>query len=207
MDENGLESNNILSLLKDDNRQKRVTGALLMMDKAFLCVYPRKVQEAKFPDVECKKEIFTIIEQMLKSEDDLSVYSAAWCIAWAGFGEADIIPQEAIADIAERLVELWISDMSASPNLKRVISWGLASVCIPGLKMEKKSGLAEVIESNFNAPENSKDRIAAVHVAIVTNEWSIDEAKLRLKQFGVAQEYSIRESRFLKIMKVVPIYN
>lgn len=73
--------------------------------------------------------------------------------------------------------------------------------------MEKKSGLAEVIESNFNAPENSRDRIAAVHVAIVTNEWSIDEAKLRLKQFGVAQEYSIRESRFLKIMKVVPIYN
>lgn len=97
--------------------------------------------------------------------------------------------------------------MSASPNLKRVISWGLANVCIPGLKMEKKSGLAEVIESNFNAPENSRDRIAAVHVAIVTNEWSIDEAKLRLKQFGVAQEYSIRESRFLKIMKVVPIYN
>lgn len=207
MDENGLESNNILSLLKDDNRQKRVTGALLMMDKAFLRFYPRKVQEAKFTDVGCKKEIFTIIEQMLKSEDDLSVYSAAWCIAWAGFGEADIIPQEAIADIAERLVELWISDMSASPNLKRVISWGLASVCIPGLKIEKKSGLAEVIESNFNAPENSKDRIAAVHVAIVTNEWSIDEAKLRLKQFGVAQEYSIRESRFLKIMKVVPIYN
>ena len=119
MDENGLESNNILSLLKDDNRQKRVTGALLMMDKAFLCFYPRKVQEAKFTDVGCKKEIFTIIEQMLKSEDDLSVYSAAWCIAWAGFGEADIIPQEAIAGIAERLVELWISDMSASPNLKR----------------------------------------------------------------------------------------
>ena len=207
MDENGLESNNILSLLKDDNRQKRVTGALLMMDKAFLCVYPRKVQEAKFTDVECKKEIFTIIEQMLKSEDDLSVYSAAWCIAWAGFGEADIIPQEAIADIAERLVELWISDMSASPNLKRIISWGLANVCIPGLRIEKKSGLAEVIESNFNAPENNKDRIAAVHVAIVANEWSIEEAKLRLKQSVVAKKYGISESRFLKIMKVVPTYN
>ena len=86
-------------------------------------------------------------------------------------------------------------------------SWGLANVCIPGLRIEKKSGLAEVIESNFNAPENNKDRIAAVHVAIVANEWSIDEAKLRLKQSVVAQKYGISESRFLKIMKVVPTYN
>ncbi len=140
---------------------------------------------------------------MLKSEDDLSIYSAAWCIAWAGFGEADIIPQEAIVDIAERLVELRISDMSASPDLKRMISWGLASVCMPGLKIEKRSGLTEVIESNFNAPKNNEDRIAAVHVAIVANEWSINEAKFRLQQSEVTQEYGISESRFLKIMKVV----
>lgn len=155
-DENGLQSNHILSLLKDDNRQKRVSGALLMMDKAFLFAHPKKDKKAKFIDAGCKKEIFTIIEQMLKSEDDLSIYSAAWCIAWAGFGEADIIPQEAIVDIAERLVELWISDMSASPDLKRMISWGVASVCMPGLKIEKRSGLTEVIESNFNAPKNNE---------------------------------------------------
>lgn len=203
-DENALQSDNILSLLKDGNRQKRVTGALLMMYKAFLCVHPKKDKKEKFIDAECKKEKFSIIEQMLKSEDDLIVYSAAWCIAWAGFGEADIIPQEAIADIAERLVELWISDMSVSPNLKRMISWGLASVCVPGLRIEKRSGLTEVIESKFNAPGNNKDRIAAVHVAILANEWSITETKFRLQQSKVAQEYGISESRFLKIMKVVP---
>lgn len=164
-----------------------------------------KNKKEKFIVAGCKKEIFTIIEQMLKSEDDLGIYSSAWCIAWAGFGGADIIPQGIVAGIAERLVELWISDMSVSPNLKRVISWGLANVCMPGLKIEKRSGLTEVIKSNFNAPGNNKDRIAAVHVAIVTNEWSINEAKFRLKQSGVIQKYEISESRFLKTMKVVPI--
>lgn len=202
--ENALQSNNILSLLKDDNRQKRVTGALLMMYKAFLCAHPKRNNKEEIIDAGRKKEIFTFIEQMLKLEDDLGVYSAAWCIAWAGFGEADIIPKEAIADIAERLVELWMSDMSASPDLKRIISWGLASICMPGVKIEKRSGLTEVIESNFNAPENNEDRIAAVHVAIVANEWSINETKYRLQKSGAVQEYSISESRFLKMMKVVP---
>ena len=203
-DENALQSDNIWSLLKDDDRQKRVTGALLMMDKAFLCARPRKNKKTKFIDAGCKKEIFSIMEQMLKSEDDLSVYSAAWCIAWAGFGEADIIPQEAIANITERLVELWISNMSASPHLKRMISWGLASVCLPGLKIEKRSGLTEVIESNFCSPGNKEDRLAAVHVAILAKEWSINETKFRLQQSKVIQNYEISESRFLKTMKVVP---
>lgn len=203
-DENALQLDNILSLLKDGNRQKRVTGALLMMDKAFLYPVSKRKHKEKIIDVEPKKEIFTIIEQMLKSEDDLSVYAAAWCIAWAGFGEADIIPPEATADIAERLVELWMSDLSGSPNLKRVISWGLASICMPGLKIEKKSGLTEVIERNFSAPENDKDRIAAVHLAVAANEWSIKETKFRIQKAGIVQEYDISESRFLKIMKLVP---
>lgn len=175
-----------------------------MMYKAFLCAHPKRNNKEEIIDAGRKKEIFTFIEQMLKLEDDLGVYSAAWCIAWAGFGEADIIPKEAIADIAERLVELWMSDMSASPDLKRIISWGLASICMPGIKIEKRSGLTEVIESNFNAPENNEDRIAAVHVAIVANEWSINETKYRLQKSGAVQEYSISESRFLKMMKVVP---
>ena len=175
-----------------------------MMDKAFLYPVSKRKHKEKIIDVEPKKEIFTIIEQMLKSEDDLSVYAAAWCIAWAGFGEADIIPPEATADIAERLVELWMSDLSGSPNLKRVISWGLASICMPGLKIEKKSGLTEVIERNFSAPENDKDRIAAVHLAVAANEWSIKETKFRIQKAGIVQEYDISESRFLKIMKLVP---
>ncbi len=43
-DENGLQLNHILSLLKDDNRQKRVTGALLMMDKAFYLLTLRRIK-------------------------------------------------------------------------------------------------------------------------------------------------------------------
>ena len=174
-----------------------------MMQRAF---YSKgSTARKKIKDIEegSKEEIFLIINQMLKSEDDLSVFSAAWCIAWAGFEEADIIPHGAVAGIAEKLVELWMSDMFASPNLKRAISWGLANVCIPGLKMRKRPGLIKEIEGSFNAPKNSEDRIAAVCVAIVANEWSISETKIRLQQSNVAHEYLIRKSRFLKIMKVI----
>lgn len=136
-----------------------------------------KNKKEKFIVAGCKKEIFTIIEQMLKSEDDLGIYSSAWCIAWAGFGGADIIPQGIVAGIAERLVELWISDMSVSPNLKRVISWGLANVCMPGLKIEKRSGLIEVIKSNFNAPGNKivneiGEKIASIDLSVRQNRFS-----------------------------------
>lgn len=202
--ENCLQPDNILSLLKDNDRQSRVTGALLMMQRAFYSTGSTVIKKIKDIEVGSKEEIFFIINQMLKSEDDLSVFSAAWCIAWAGFGEADIIPHEAVADIAENLVKLWMSDMSASPNLKRAISWGLANVCIPGLKIRKRYGLTEIIESNFNVPESDKDKVAAVHVAIVANEWSVKEAKYRLKQKQRIQEHCIRKSYFLKMMKVVP---
>lgn len=203
--ENCLQPDNILSLLKDNDRQSRVTGALLMMQRAFYSTGSRMIKKIKDIEAGSKEEIFFIINQMLKSEDDLSVFSAAWCIAWAGFEEADIIPHEAVADIAEKLVELWTSNMFTSPNLKRAISWGLANVCIPGLKMRKRPGLIKEIESNFNTPKNSEDRIAAVCVAIVANEWSISETKSRLQQPNVAHEYLIRKSRFLKRMKAIPI--
>ena len=38
----------------------------------------------------------------------------------------------------------------------------------------------------------------------MANEWSINETKYRLQKSGAVQEYSISESRFLKMMKVVP---
>ncbi|MCI8321446.1 MAG: NACHT domain-containing protein [Dorea sp.] len=206
-DENILQSDNILSLLKDKDYQSRVTGALLMMQRAFYSTSSNASKRIKSIGTESEEEIFFIINQMLKSEDVLSVHSAAWCIGWAGFGEADIIPQETISDIAERLMELWISDMSAFPNLKRMISWGLASVCMPGLKLRKQHGLTEAIEHNFNIPQNNMDRYAAVHVAILANEWSIKETKSRLQQSEAAHEYFIGKSRFLKRMKVIPIEN
>lgn len=206
--ENSLELENILLLLKSVDYQSRVLGALLMMYHTYLGVYGMTERRAKYIKAETiklepVKEIFSIIYQMLKLEDELSIYSAAWCIAWSGYGYADIIPHEAVPDIVDRLVELWLTD--TSPNLRRTISWGLSSVCMPRLKIQKKNGLERAIENNFSNPKNDQDRKAAVHIAIITNQWSKEEARDKLKQSESNGEHQMMNSRLLNEMKVLPI--
>lgn len=127
--ENCIQMQYILSLLESEDDQNKITGALLMMYKAFLHADPGRNEKTNNTKSECIKDIFSVICQMLKSEDKLCVFSAAWCVAWAGYGEADIITNEIANELADRLVELWLSDLSTLHNLKRVISWGLSNVC------------------------------------------------------------------------------
>ncbi|NBH83012.1 NACHT domain-containing protein [bacterium C-53] len=199
-DEESLHAKNILSLMESGDHQQEVTGALLMMYGAFQVSNRRGNEGLKYSASGCMKEIFSAVSQMLKSGDDLSVFSASWCVAWAGYGEADLIPVEMAADLADCLVELWIRDLPAS--LKRVVSWGLATVCMPGLNLRKRKKLCEVIEDNLKKPQNSHDRIAAIHIAIVADEWTKEEARQRIDD-EMRQDYRIRKSRFLKKLKII----
>lgn len=200
--EDGLNLENILSLLKSENGQEKVTGALLMMQSAFRSkngmwkIGTRHLETGRIED------IFSYIYEMLNMEDDLSIYVSTWCIAWSGYGGANIIPHKEVSGIAERLVELWLSNRP--PYLKRMISWGLAMVCSPELKLQKRDDLEAVIEDNFKAPQNDQDRRAAIHVAVITNQWSKKETRDRIKQI-MSDElfYRIKDSRFLKEMKVI----
>lgn len=198
--ENSFQLDHILSLLLREDYQNKVTGALLMMQAAYSNTRFKPSEKSEM------KEIFSAINQMLKSKDELSVYSASWCVAWAGYENANMIASEIAIDIANRLVELWLADISASPSLRRMISWGLASVCMPGIEIQRKSGLTEVIEENFNHPKNDKDRIAAVHVAVITNVWSKEEVKQKLAEQNEREmRFNFRRNRFLNEMGILPL--
>ncbi len=203
-DENSIQLDNILSLLKSEDYHNKVTGALLMMYVAFKAAHPVQNKKSKNIKSECEKEIFFVINQMLKSENELNVFSASWCVAWAGYGEANIIDHEVANNIADRLIELWMSDIPASSSLKRVISWGLSNICMPGLSIQKKHGLVEVINNRFDNPGSGYDRIAAVHLAAITNEWPKEEIILRLEQNQGIFEFGVDESRLLQALEIFP---
>lgn len=70
------------------------------------------------------------------------------------------------------------------------------------------SGYGEAaIEKNFSYPQNDQDKRAAIHMAVVTKQWSRDEIKDRIKQISPEQLYKVNNSRLLKKMKLLPKSN
>ncbi|MCI9147224.1 MAG: NACHT domain-containing protein [Hungatella sp.] len=187
----------ILQLLKAGNYQDEITGALLMMQMAFSS-RSYKENESVQLDRKLLKDIFQELYGLLQRDDFLSIYSASWSIAWSGYDYRNLIPYQIVPEIAAKLIERWVSD-NFQGDLKRVISWGVASVCMPGLEMKEVPGLKRAIECNLENPETDKDINAAVHVAVLTGYWTEEEAKEHIERFisnnvGVSE---IQGSRFL----------
>ncbi len=193
---------NILQMLKSNNYENQVTAALLMMQCAFDNKYSRILLSApKNLDITIMSDIFSFIFKMLLTDDTLSIYSAAWCIAWSGYDNADIIPYEILPSVVKRLVDLWLS-ISLPYELRRVISWGLYSVCMPELHkdvFQDVLGLAEAIEDNCLNPRNEFDELTAIQLAVLTNYWTKEEARNRLSLFDKKNYQRKKEySRFLE---------
>lgn len=203
--ENIFKLYDILRLLKNKDYENQVTGALLMMQLAFNYTHNRsdtllRVEKGS-GNMAIMINIFSCIFQLLQTDDTLSIYSAAWCIAWSGYNEADIIPCEIIPSVANRLVDLWLC-ISTPYNLKRTISWGLYSICMPTLQrdiFQDIPGLTEAIEDNYLNPSNNFDRLAAIHLAVLTDHWTKEETINRLSMDGEKHpRWPDEISRFLK---------
>lgn len=166
-----IDLESIVGLLNSKSRQNRVTGALLQMDWSF----SRRASKSQLK-TKTALQIYSAIHKMLLSDDDLSLYASAWCIAWSGYSEADIIPSSLIHPIANTLASLWVS-AHAEGNIRRVISWALSSVCTPDLQLDNIAQLPSAIEMYYEAPENDFDRLAAIHVSLVTKYWNLKYAK------------------------------
>lgn len=200
--EKSLHLSYILSLLKSGSYHEQITGALLMMYSVFNGRHSGSKDKADIEE-ESMNEVFSILCQMLKSGDVLSIYTSAWCIAWSGYEEADIIPHVAVVDIANQLVQLWMAEINKDSNFKRIISWGVSNICMPGLKIVERKGLREAIEDNFSNPRNDKDRLAAVHLALITNYWSKEEVKEKLSQNKEKLAYPVKRSQLLAKMGII----
>lgn len=162
----------IVHLMKESSsRQDQITGALLMMYFAFQTNGSKANLSFKRKNELALHNIFTSILLLLRSDDILSHFSAAWCIAWSGYGEADIIPVSLVPDIADTLIELW---MNKSPfyHLNRVVSWALRNICQPSLYVRDCPSMMEAIENNLRVPKNEYDQYASIYLAILTGHMS-----------------------------------
>lgn len=196
----------ILQLLKSNNYENRVTGALFMMRFAYnrknVLLKPKTVHvdKSNVEDTATITEIFSIIFHLLQTDNTLYIYSAAWCIAWSGYNEADIIPHEISPSITKRLSDLWQRNIMPD-RLKRMISWALYSVCMPNLQngvFEDIPKLTKVIEENYLNPKNDFDAYTAIHLAVLTNSWTKEITRKRLSFSDKEYHYPQKEnSRFL----------
>lgn len=190
---NSLKFKYILDLLKKDDYNSQISGTLLMMYAVYSNLGLDKKRNIKYKNKNAAviSDIFSIVLKILKRNDPLSIFSASWCIAWSGYNNADIIPHELVSDIADRLINLWLSN-SEQYDLKRVSSWALYSICMPNLHFDAPPNLKDVIEYNYISPRTDLDREAAIHLAVLNNYWTKQELDERIN------EMDSRDSRFLK---------
>lgn len=171
----------ILNHLGSEDYQKQITGALLMMISAY---HNRMEDKPKNGDQEIIAEIYKNILKLLQKEDILAIHSAAWCVAWSGYEKRNLIPPEIAAKLCIELADLWVNrDMSY--GVRRIVSWGIVSVCMPSFPMDILqgiTGLEEMIEKRYKNPENEYDVWAAIYLGILLKLWSKEETERKIKE-------------------------
>lgn len=180
---NEYELTEILTYVCSEDYQNQITGALLLM----MTVYHRQMR-FKYKEGDADQgtvgEIYKHILRLLQTDSSLSIFSASWCLVWSGYDSVDLIPREIAAKIFIRLVELWVNrDMSH--DVKRVVSWGIVSVCMPSFQgkiLQSIGGLEEMIEKHYQHPENEYDEWAAIYLAILCQLWSKSEIQRKMKE-------------------------
>ena len=170
----------ILNNLSSEDYQKQITGALMMM----IGTYRSSVHVNGKDEEQIIEEIYKNILRLLQEESSLSIYSAVWCIAWSGYDERDLISQEIAAKMCSRLADLWVNRVM-SYEMRRVISWGIVSVCMPSFQgdiLQGIMGLEEKIEKYYKNPENKNDEWAAIYLGTLLELWSEEETRRKIKE-------------------------
>jgi predicted transcriptional regulator len=173
---------NILSLLERDGCEDKIAGTLQMMLLSYKDCYPNLNSEwstsLKCKDCAIIEKIFRIILELLKTNDELLILSVAWCIGWSGYAKLDIVPESLVPLFAHRLIELWVTT-SFPRELKRMLSWGVYSICAPYLKktdFQDIEGIELTIKEKLKSTDNKFDSPAAICIAVLMEYLSEKEA-------------------------------
>lgn len=174
-EENGEpELEKIAEIISGAGREKRIIGALLMMHWVFR--HRRDAQTNKKYNSEVFIQIFRVIQRMLSYEDIVERSAACWCIAWSGYNEANIIPQEYIPAIVKQVVNLW-TILSEPYEVRRYLSWAVCTNSQCGGDIEKDVALSKAIMEHAENPENEFDKDAVICLRLMIGEISVKDIK------------------------------
>ena len=184
-------------LCQDSSRRDKVTGALMMMEWTYLLHSLRGTRGARVHDEAFLKTTFAAVLDMLRSDDKLMWFSAAWCIAWGGYNERNVIPEELYQDMIDRLLALWISTKE-SKELRRQLSWAIASVVRASVTVKPSEELIAALEETLTQPANGFDNIAAASVLVLTGHWDRKTFQKWRDEVGADYvEFYLRNERYL----------
>ena len=190
----------IQGLLGSGQRKKRIPGALLMMEFSFKSRRWLR-DEKKWSGPQKGKALlrlnFPSILEMLQEEDPVECFAAAWCIAWSGYNEANIIPEEFYAEMADKLLHLWCV-VDAPYDWKRFISWAVCTICRKDLKVEMTPRLAKAVQEHMERPENEYDEKSAFYLKLLCHEMTVEE----FESMEASMEWRMIPDQFLKEMGV-----
>lgn len=197
--DDGNDLDSVIQMITDDSYRNRITGALLLMINVFRHSDTLNFKKWRAENAERFQILFSAALQLLRSGDLLSQFVSSWCIAWAGYNNTDIIPDGIVPEIANRLIELWV--LADSPyDLKRTVSWATYSICQPNLPVADIVGVEETVERNLFNPQTEFDACAAIHLGILTGQWSKEETLKRLELNPNPMRSEYNHSRFLSEM-------
>lgn len=162
----------IAELLRSSLRADKIMGALLEMHHSYSETY---IEGRDKKTDSLSENIFSNVLAMLCSDDEVCVFSAAWCIAWSGYNYNNSIPTELIGEIAKNTVRLWIKACN-TPDMKRIISWALHSVICDSVQIDITLELNEAVERNLSSTDDN-DVLAALYVGILTGMLTDDDVK------------------------------
>lgn len=185
----------ILQLLNAPKREDNICGAHLLMQYAFELSHNGITAKTKYKNRSIYEKIYLRILEMLKSEDELSVFCAVWSIAWSGYNFQNIYPDIYIQDTAEKLIELWLTE-SANINLRRQTAWAICSICKPQLVVTSTPELKKAIEASLVDPQNDYDDRAALYLGIICRYWSREETQKLLD--SISDSFMLGEKRLLE---------
>lgn len=190
----------IFTYLNESEHKEKITGALLMMEFAFLS-YRRRNKKLKERS-QLLSDIYSSVTTLLFTEDNISLYASSWCLAWSGFNYVDFIPHNLLPKIYRRLIELWLRD-DLKYDIKRNVSWALYSCCMIELRNENYQDIPNLknkINLEFDTTEIETSKKAALFLGILLEIWSEKDTLARMKSFPT-HDFTYRFGNVMPFLK------
>lgn len=164
----------IAILLNSEIREQRITGALLAMRFSYL-LFNRRIEICNLTmKHNLLLNVFSSLSSMIEGDDDLSVFSSACCVVWSGNNRSNIIPEELVSEIANKIITKWINP--ESPNtIMRMLSWALYSIVNTNANINDSPELRDTVRTKLKSRNNEADLPAALQIGILLEMISKDE--------------------------------
>jgi hypothetical protein len=158
--------NEILLGLRSETKEEKCTAILGMMGFAFRNF---STHDGSIISIPISEEIFSIMLDLLKSDDLHYYFSVCWSVAWSG--NADIFPDSLRLAFVTYLTRFWIK--SNVYNVQRVTSWALSKILRPSISKNEITEIEELkttIHKNYLNPANEFDKLTSIYLGTIIGE-------------------------------------